>query len=101
VTLYSVIDYVSQLSALGFIGSYFMVCLAAPFFLAREGCASWQRVAASASALLLLAVVMFQSVYPVPPRPACYLPYVFAATIAAGMAVSLTVRGEPRVLEAA
>jgi amino acid transporter len=101
VTLYSVIDYVSQLSALGFIGAYFMVCLAAPFFLAKEGGASWQRIAASVSALLLLGVVMVQSVYPVPPAPACYLPYVFAATMAAGIAVSLWVRSEPRMLKAA
>ena len=101
VSLYSVIDYVSQLTALGFIGAYFMVCLAAPFYLAREGGVSRPRIAASASAILLLGVVLFQSVYPVPPSPACYLPYAFAATIAAGIAVSLWVRSETGALKAA
>jgi hypothetical protein len=43
-------------------------------------------------ALLLLGVVMVQSVYPVPPAPACYLPYAFAATVAVGFAVSWGVR---------
>jgi amino acid transporter len=88
VSLVSVIDYVSQLAALGFIGAYFMVCLAAPFFLRREGCLRLPGAVASASSLLLLAVVLVQSVYPLPPAPACYLPYVFLVTISAGMASS-------------
>jgi amino acid transporter len=88
VTLVAVIDYISQLAALGFIGAYFMVCLAAPFFLRTEGCLSWHGIVASVASLLLLAVVMVQSVYPVPSAPACYLPYVFAATIAVGFVIS-------------
>jgi amino acid transporter len=96
VSLYSIIDLVSQLAALGFIGAYFMVCLAAPFFLRREGCLSWGGIAASVSALVLLCLVMVQSVFPVPPSPACYLPYIFAATIAAGVAASWWVRSAPR-----
>jgi amino acid transporter len=92
VTLVSCIDYVSQLAALGFIGAYFMVCLAAPFFLAGLGHLGWKAIAASVAALLLLAGVMVQSVYPVPPSPACYLPYVFAATIGAGFFISWRVK---------
>jgi amino acid transporter len=88
VQLYSVIDYLSQLAALGFIGAYFMVCLAAPFFLSREGALNNSHIAASVAALVLLGIVMVQSVFPVPPAPACYLPYIFAAMIAAGAAVS-------------
>jgi amino acid transporter len=92
VSLYSVIDYLSQLAALGFIGSYFMVCLASPFFLKREGGLSGPRMAASAAALVLLCIVMVQSIYPVPPAPACFLPYVFAATLVAGVGASCWVR---------
>jgi amino acid transporter len=87
-----VIDYLSQLAALGFIGSYFMVCLASPFFLKREGGLSGPRMAASAAALVLLCIVMVQSIYPVPPAPACFLPYVFAATLVAGVGASCWVR---------
>jgi amino acid transporter len=92
-TLYSVIDNISQLAALGFIGAYFMVCLAAPFFLAKENGLSKPRIAASVGALILLGVVMVQSVYPVPHAPACYLPYIFAATITAGAVVSWRTKG--------
>jgi len=92
VSLVSSIDYLSQLAALGFIGSYFMVCLASPFFLKGLGCLRWRGVAASVAALLLLAAVMVQSVYPVPQGPARYLPYVFVATITVGIAASWWVR---------
>ncbi len=101
VTLYSIIDYVSQLAALGFIGAYFMVCLASPFFLKKEGGLRWDTIAASVAALALLCIVMVQSVYPVPPSPACYLPYVFAVTMAAGVAASWWVRSAPGALKPA
>jgi amino acid transporter len=86
--LYSVIDLVSQLAALGFIGAYFMVCLAAPIFLRQMGSLTWRGVAASVAALILLSVVMVQSVFPVPPAPACYLPYIYVAIVAAGILLS-------------
>jgi amino acid transporter len=96
VSLYSIIDLVSQLAALGFIGAYFMVCLAAPFFLREMGCLAWDGVAASVAALLLLAVVMAQSVFPVPPAPACYLPYILVATVAVGFILSWRSHQAPR-----
>jgi hypothetical protein len=88
VELVSVIEYLSQLSALGFIGSYFMVCLGAPLFLRARASLGPGAMAASAAALVLLAVVMVQSVLAVPTAPACYLPYVFLATVGAGYAIS-------------
>jgi amino acid transporter len=91
-TLVACIDYLSQLAALGFIGSYFMVCLAVPFYLTRLGCLRWPTMLISATALILLAGVMVQSVYPVPPAPACYLPYVFVAIVAFGLFLSWRVR---------
>jgi amino acid transporter len=90
-SLVSVIDYVSQIAALGFIGSYFMVCLAAPFFLRALPGRRRGGVAVSVAALLLLAGVMVQSVFPIPPAPACFFPYVFVAAAAAGFATSLWV----------
>ena len=90
-SLVSVIDYVSQLAALGFIGSYFMVCLAAPFFLRAFRGRRWGLVAVSAAALVLLGVVMVLSVYPAPPAPARFLPYAFVAMAALGFAVSSAV----------
>jgi amino acid transporter len=92
VTLVSCIDYVSQLAALGYIGAYFMVCLAAPFFLKDLGHLSWKGTAASVAALLLLAGVMVQSVYPAPSPPASYLPYVFAGAMGAGFLLSWRIK---------
>jgi amino acid transporter len=91
-TLVACIDYISQLAALGFIGTYFMVCLAAPFYLSHLGCLRWPALTISVTTLVLLAGVMIQSVYPVQPAPACYLPYVFAAIVACGLALSWQVR---------
>src|SRR5580658_1790754 len=92
VSLVSCINYVSQIAALGYIGAYFMVCVAAPFFLASVGQLGWGAIAASVAALVLLTGVLVQSVYPVPPAPACYLPYIFAATTGAGFLVSLRIQ---------
>jgi amino acid transporter len=92
VPLVSCIDYLSQLAALGFIGSYFMVCLAVPFFLRRLASLRLPALAASASALVLLSAVMVESIYPAPEGPARFLPYVFMALLAAGVSVSWWVR---------
>jgi hypothetical protein len=61
-----------------------MVCAAAAFFLAREGSLRWAALGASVLALVLLAGVLVQSVYPAPPFPSCELPFIFAAVVAAG-----------------
>lgn len=92
ITFVAYVDYTSQLAALGFIGAYFMICLAAPFFLAKLGCLRWQWTLASLAALVLLAVVMVQSLYPVPDAPVCYLPYIFAGVVAVGFSFSYWLR---------
>jgi amino acid transporter len=89
------IDYASQLAALGYIGAYFMTCLAAPFFLAGIGRLRWPGIVAALAALLLLAGVMVQSVLPVPAAPERYLPYVFAAVVGVGLLSSYLVRHPP------
>ena len=88
VSLLNVVDYLSEIAALGFIAAYFMVCLAAPFFLAKAKSLSWRGIVASSLALLLLAIVLVQSIYPIPDAPDCYLPYAFLAAVGAGLAFS-------------
>ncbi|HZZ20758.1 MAG TPA: APC family permease [Opitutaceae bacterium] len=92
ITFVSYIDYGSQLTAFGFVATYFMVCLAAPFFLATLGVRHWKWAGASLAALVLLGIVMFQSLYPIPEAPVRYLPYVFGGTVAAGFALSYGLR---------
>jgi amino acid transporter len=87
-SLVSYIDYGSQLTAFGFVATYFMVCLAAPFFLATLGVRHWKWTGTSVAALVLLGIVMFQSLYPVPEGLVRYLPYVFVGTVLAGFSLS-------------
>jgi amino acid transporter len=99
ITFVAYVDYGSQMAALGFIGAYFMICLAAPFFLAKLGCLRWPWIVASLAALVLLGGVMILSLYPVPEAPVCYLPYIFAAMVLLGYSVSyrLSLRIKPPV----
>jgi len=82
------INYLTQLASFGFIASYFLVCLAMPFFLLRRKILRRVDVAVSAVALLMLAVVLALSVFPVPAAPWRYLPYLFLAAVLTGIAVS-------------
>jgi amino acid transporter len=82
-------DYTGVVAGLGYIASYALVCLAAPPFLRRERSLQSRHVATAVGALLVLAVVFVLTVYPVPPAPWRYLPYLFLALVAAGWAVTL------------
>ena len=83
------INYLTQLASYGFIGSYFLVCLAMPLFLLRCNILRGLDVAVSAFALLILAAVLALTVFPVPAAPWRYLPYMFLAAVLTGIAVSL------------
>jgi hypothetical protein len=82
------INYITQLASFGFIGSYFLVCLAMPFFLLRRKILRRLDVAVSVAALLILAIVLALSVFPVPAAPWRYLPYLFLAAVLTGIAIS-------------
>lgn len=92
VDMNSSVDYLSQLGSLGFIGAYFLVCLALPIYLRREGELRWTHVAVAAGALVMLLLVLFFSLFPVQPAPYCYLVYIFAGLVLCGVAISLALR---------
>ncbi len=83
------INYLTQLASYGFIGAYFLVCLAMPFFLFRRKILRGLDVAVSAAALLILAAVLALTVFPVPAAPWRYLPYLFLAAVLIGITTSL------------
>lgn len=82
------INYLTQIASYGFISAYFLVCLALPFFLARQKMLRRFDVAVSVAALLILAAVLALSVFPVPAAPWRYLPYLFLCAVLTGIAVS-------------
>ena len=83
------INFLSQLGALGLIGGYLLVVLALPLYLRRQGLLRKRDVAVAAGGLALLLLVLFFSVYPVPPAPYCYLSYIFAGSASVGVSISL------------
>ena len=72
------------MGAFGFLGAYFLVTLAAPGFLKKRGKLKGRDIAFCVAAILLMFIPAVGSVYPVPPAPLNYFPYIFGAYIVVG-----------------
>jgi amino acid transporter len=71
--------------AMGFCGAYVLISLATPFYLKKIGELKAHHIAVAVIALALLVVPIVGTVYPVPPSPLNYFPYIFAAYLLAGV----------------
>jgi amino acid transporter len=71
--------------AMGFCGAYVLISLATPFYLKKIGELKAYHIAVAVIALALLVVPIVGTVYPVPPSPLNYFPYIFAAYLLAGI----------------
>jgi amino acid transporter len=80
------------MGAFGFIGAYTLITLAAPFFVKKHGEAKPKDWALCIAALVLLLIPAVGSVYPVPPAPVKYFPYVFLGYLAIGAIRVMTMR---------
>jgi len=78
-------NYVGTLAAFGFVVAYFLVTIAAPAYLRQLGELQPRHLATSAAAVLLLMIPAVGSVWPVPPAPVLYFPYLFLAYLAVGI----------------
>jgi amino acid transporter len=67
------------LAAFGFIVAYLLVSIAAPFYVKSLGQLKPWHVFIAVASVVLLMVPTIGSVYPVPPAPVKYFPYMFAA----------------------
>lgn len=83
--LMDIFGYLGSVATFGFLLSYVLVTVAAPLYLRRRGELTAWRGATAVIALLLLAVPIIGSVYPVPDPPYNRLPYVFAVLMLAGV----------------
>ena len=79
-------SYVGTLAAFGFLVPYFLITIAAPVYLSRLGQLRKRDMTYCVIALLLLLIPAVGSVYPVPPAPVAYFPYLFLAYLAIGAA---------------
>ena len=73
------------MGAFGFVGAYTLVTLAAPFYLKKCGELKAKDIVWCVAALALLMIPAIGSVYPVPPAPVNYFPYIFLAYLAVGV----------------
>jgi amino acid transporter len=72
------------MGAFGFVGAYALVTLAAPFYLKKCAELKARDIVWCVAALVLLLIPAIGSVYPVPPAPVNYFPYVFLAYLLVG-----------------
>jgi amino acid transporter len=77
--------YTGTFATFGFLVVYLLICIVAPLDLKRAGALKPQNVVLGIIGVLLMAFVIFGSVYPVPPAPYNLLPYLFAAYMVVGV----------------
>jgi amino acid transporter len=83
------------MGAFGFLGAYFLVSLAAPIFLKKRNELKAKDVAYCVVALLLMVIPAVGSVYPVPPAPGNYFPYIFLGYLLCGFVRGGIMTGHP------
>ena len=81
-----IFGYLGSLATFGFLLSYVLVSLAAPIYLKKRKELTTRGMLLTIVTLLLLAIPIVGSVYPVPDAPYNYLPYIFLTLMAVGVA---------------
>jgi amino acid transporter len=80
-----IFNWVGTLAAFGFLVPYFMISLAAPAYLKQLGQLKPKDIGLCVASLVMLVIPAVGSVYPVPPAPVLYFPYLFLAYLAVGV----------------
>ncbi|MDR3705312.1 MAG: APC family permease [Paludibacteraceae bacterium] len=76
---------VGTIATLAFIVAYILVSVAAPVYLFHNKKLKLKNILISAASIIFLGVAIVGSVYPVPPAPLNYLPYIFLGIIVLGV----------------
>jgi len=85
-----VFNWVGTMAAFGFMVAYFLVTVAAPVYLKSLGELKAPSLFMTGAALLLLCIPAVGSVWPLPPAPVLYFPYIFLVYMAIGVIWVLT-----------
>ncbi len=94
VAMANAMDYLMQIASFGFLGGYFSVCVAAPFYLARHHTLTLMQLIVAVITLLVIGAVLFLSLIPIPDAPWRYLPYCFATLLVMGTLSTVYFRGK-------
>jgi amino acid transporter len=92
VTALDLFNYAGTCAAFGFMVPYCLITLAAPLYLKSLGQLRTGDLVGCAASLILLAIPVVGSVYPVPPAPVMYFPYIFLSYLAFSIAWVLALR---------
>ena len=79
-----IFNYAGTLAAFGFLVPYGLITIAAPVYLKRLGERRPGDIARCVASLALLLIPTVGSVYPMPPAPVMYFPYLFLAYLLVG-----------------
>lgn len=77
--------YMGSLATLGFLVSYLILSVAAPVYLYKLGEARWHSWITATLSFGILLLPMIGSVYPLPPPPDAYIPFIFAGLLVPGV----------------
>jgi len=82
------------MGAFGFLGAYFLIALAAPGFLKKRDELKGKDIALCVAAIVLMLIPAVGSVYPVPPAPVKYFPYIFLGYLVLGVVRVMMLRSK-------
>jgi amino acid transporter len=98
VSSFDVYGLLGTLATFGFLTAYILVSLAAPIFLRAQGRLGVRDVFVSALALLAMGLAFVGNLYPAPPPPYSYLPYIYFALLAIGLSWSMVLNSRTSAL---
>ncbi len=78
-------NYAGLFGAMGFCGAYVLISLATPFYLKKIGEMKPYHVIVAVIAILLLAVPIVGTIWPQPPYPMNWFPYIFGTYLLVGV----------------
>ena len=82
---FDVYGIIGTVATLAFIVAYILVSIAAPVYLYKINKLTTKSILVSVGAIVFLGVAIVGSIYPVPPAPYNYLPYIFLGIIVLGV----------------
>ncbi|MEI8102992.1 MAG: APC family permease [Chlorobium sp.] len=97
---FDIYGWVGTVATLGFITTYIIVSVAAPLYLKQRGELKAQHVAIAVISTGILGLAILGNLYPVPPAPYSWLPYLFFALLLGGVAwIAIIHKFHPHVVD--